>query len=89
LAVGLPVVTTPVGAEGLEGLEECVLIAEDADELAAHAVRLYRDPELWRELSAAGQLLMSEHCSPAVVSERLRSMLEADRAPAGVLDANR
>jgi glycosyltransferase involved in cell wall biosynthesis len=89
LAFGLPVVTTHVGAEGLDGLDSCVLIAEDADALAAHAVRLYRDSDLWRELSAAGQLLISEHCSPAVVSQRLRPILEGGRARAGVLDADR
>ncbi|HWX87480.1 MAG TPA: glycosyltransferase, partial [Solirubrobacteraceae bacterium] len=29
LAVGLPVVTTPIGAEGIEDPDECILIAED------------------------------------------------------------
>ncbi len=42
LAQGLPVVTTPIGAEGLDGGDErCLLIAESANQLAAEA-----DPSL-------------------------------------------
>ena len=60
LAAGLPVVTTPIGAEGLEGDEgdECLLVAEDSRELASHALRAYRDDELWRRLSRVGQKLI-------------------------------
>ncbi|HST56311.1 MAG TPA: glycosyltransferase [Solirubrobacteraceae bacterium] len=77
LAVGLPVVTTPIGAEGLEGDgEQFVLVAEDARELAAHAVRAYRDDELWQELSRAGQALIERQCSTAVLTERLSGLLE-------------
>jgi GT2 family glycosyltransferase/glycosyltransferase involved in cell wall biosynthesis/SAM-dependent methyltransferase len=77
LAVGLPVVTTPVGAEGLEGTdEEFMLIAEDLQELAAHAVRIYRDDQLWRRLSRAGQSAIAECCSTTVVSDRLSRLLD-------------
>jgi glycosyltransferase involved in cell wall biosynthesis len=77
LAVGLPVVTTPIGAEGLEGhAEECLLIAEDPRELAALTVRLYREDDLWQRLSRAGQELISERCSSQVISERLRQLLD-------------
>jgi GT2 family glycosyltransferase/SAM-dependent methyltransferase/glycosyltransferase involved in cell wall biosynthesis len=90
LAAGLPVVTTPVGAEGLDGLEDCVLIAEEPAELAEHAVRLYRDDGLWRELSRAGQALIVEQCSPEVISGRLSSLLEGvDAASRGHHDAPR
>jgi GT2 family glycosyltransferase/SAM-dependent methyltransferase/glycosyltransferase involved in cell wall biosynthesis len=81
LAVGLPAVTTPVGADGLDGLERCVLIAEDPAGLAEHAVRLYRDDALWRELSRAGQDMVAKNCSPAVLSERLQQLLSDPRAP--------
>jgi GT2 family glycosyltransferase/SAM-dependent methyltransferase len=75
LAVGLPVVTTPVGVEGIEGLYRCTLVGEDAVELAAQVVRVYGDDELWRELSRTGQELIAEHCSPEVISERLGMLL--------------
>jgi glycosyltransferase involved in cell wall biosynthesis len=77
LAVGLPVVTTPIGAEGLEGQEaQCMLVGEDPPALAAHAIRVYRDDELWRGLSTAGQALIAANCSPEVVSDRLSVLLD-------------
>lgn len=56
LAAGLPVVTTPIGAEGM-GLEDGVhaLIADTAAELAASVVRLHTDIELWTRLSESGR----------------------------------
>jgi O-antigen biosynthesis protein len=76
LAVGLPVVTTSIGAEGLEGDEDAVLlVAEDAKALADHAVRVYRDDELWWRLSHGGQELIAERCSTQVVSDRLGQLL--------------
>ncbi len=61
MSYGLPVVSTPCGAEGMEMVEgEEVLIAESAADLAAACVRLYRDPALWQRLSQAGQALVQE-----------------------------
>ena len=76
LAVGLPVVTTPVGAEGIDHPDECLLVAETSQELAAHVVRAYRDDELWRRLSSAGQAFISAQCSTAVVTDRLSQLFE-------------
>jgi O-antigen biosynthesis protein len=80
LSVGLPVVTTPIGAEGLESENDdgdCLLVAGDQRELAAHVIEVYRDDELWRRLSRAGQTLIAERCSTAVVSERLGQLLDS------------
>jgi O-antigen biosynthesis protein len=83
LAMGLPVVTTSIGAEGLldfedDGIdsgEQCVLVGDSVVELAAATVRLCRDDELWRDLSRAGQRAIAERCSTEVVTERLGEML--------------
>ncbi len=81
LAIGLPVVTTSIGAEGLEGHEEeCLLVADDPQELAAHVIRAYRDDDLWRRLSRAGQELIAERCSTEVVSEQLSQLLDGVEA---------
>jgi GT2 family glycosyltransferase/SAM-dependent methyltransferase/glycosyltransferase involved in cell wall biosynthesis len=82
LAVGLPVVTTAIGAEGLKDPDGCLLVAEDPRDLAALVVRLYRDDELWRRLSRSGQALIAEHCSTEVVTERLSGLIA--RAPRSV-----
>jgi GT2 family glycosyltransferase len=54
MAAGLPFVTTPVGAEGLGlGVLARVVVGEDPSELAHLTRRLYGDPDLWSEVSAA------------------------------------
>jgi glycosyltransferase involved in cell wall biosynthesis len=84
LAVGLPVVTTQIGAEGLEDHEEeFLLVAEDAEDLAAHVVRVYRDDELWRSLSRSGQALIAGQCSTEVLADRLSHLLEVPMSVAG------
>lgn len=76
LGVGLPVVTTPIGAEGFEDAGECMLVAEGLRELSEHVIRAYRDDQLWWRLSRAGQALVAEHCSPEVISKRLSELLD-------------
>jgi len=76
LAEGLPVVTTPVGAEGLDAIDgEQLLIGQTPAELAERAVQILRDDELWTRLSAAGQQLAAERCSPGVMADRLRELV--------------
>ena len=61
MAWGLPVVSTTLGCEGLDVLEdEHVLIGDDADALAAVIVRVLRDERLWRRLRQAGRQLIAE-----------------------------
>jgi GT2 family glycosyltransferase len=77
LACGLPVVTTPAGAEGLEARDgKHMLIAETPEGLAERVARVLRDDELWQRLSTVGQRLIAERCSPKVISSRLDRLLE-------------
>jgi GT2 family glycosyltransferase/SAM-dependent methyltransferase len=79
LAAGLPVVTTPIGAEGIDHPDECILVAKDSQGLAAQVVRAYRDDELWQSLSRSGQAFIAEQCSTAVVTDRLSQLFEGAR----------
>jgi GT2 family glycosyltransferase/SAM-dependent methyltransferase/glycosyltransferase involved in cell wall biosynthesis len=91
LAVGLPVVTTSIGAEGLlsaltgaDGVnpnEECMLIADTARGMAVETIRVYADDALWRRLSRAGQELIAERCSTEVVTRRLSGLLGGRVSP--------
>jgi GT2 family glycosyltransferase/SAM-dependent methyltransferase/glycosyltransferase involved in cell wall biosynthesis len=84
LAVGLPVVTTPIGAEGLDGRDEqSMLIGDTPQELAANAIRLYKNDVLWLTLSQAGQKLIAEQCSTQVLSERIVQLLGASEPHPG------
>jgi GT2 family glycosyltransferase/SAM-dependent methyltransferase len=76
LAAGLPVVTTPVGAEGLDASDgEQMLIGKDAEGLAKRILCVVEDDALWRSLSENGQELITAKCSREVLDERLSEVL--------------
>ena len=76
LAAGLPIVTTPVGAEGLDASDgEQMLIGDTAEALAERILRVIEDDALWRSLSEQGQELITAKCSREVLDERLRETL--------------
>jgi O-antigen biosynthesis protein len=80
LAAGLPIVTTEVGAEGLDGEDgENMLIGDDPEELAQRIVRIVEDDDLWRTLSHGGRELVTQRCSPQVLDERLRELLKSEQ----------
>jgi hypothetical protein len=62
LAMARPVVTTPVGAEGLGAtVGEHLLVADDAAGLASAIGRLLDDPALATRIGAAGRVLAVAH----------------------------
>jgi hypothetical protein len=73
LALGVPVVTTPEGAEGVPP-SDGVLVATDDAALAAHTARLLGDPEERRQRSAAARRTFDDHLSPAVVGPALADL---------------
>ncbi len=83
LGCGLPVVTTPTGAEGL-GAEDGrdLLIAADAAGLAERIVRLHEDDALWQRLSTAGQDVVRRVASVELMRERLAELLALSAAEA-------
>jgi glycosyltransferase involved in cell wall biosynthesis len=88
LAHGLPVVTTPIGAEGLDAVDrENMLIGETSSELAERVLQVLRDDALWHRLSISGKRLADERCSPEVIRQQLRLLLDElqpDEPPAPV-----
>jgi GT2 family glycosyltransferase/SAM-dependent methyltransferase/glycosyltransferase involved in cell wall biosynthesis len=76
LASGLPVVTTPIGVEGL-GLTDGqdVLIGENAADLAKQVIELYTNESLWNRLSEEGQLKVHEGSGIRQMEHTLKSLL--------------
>ena len=61
---GIPVVTTPVGAEGIGLIHgETAMIAEDEDAFVQHVIDLHSNAELWGKLHLAGRRLVQETLS--------------------------
>lgn len=71
-AHGVPVVSTTVGAEGLDVVDgRHVLIADGADELAANICRLVESTSERERLVAAGHALLAERYLPAAMRTTL------------------
>jgi polysaccharide biosynthesis protein PslH len=78
MAAGVPVVTTAVGAEGLD-LEAArdVLIAETPDELAAATLELLENGDRRREIAHAARRRVERDFHWGPIAERLVGVLEA------------
>lgn len=76
LAHGLPVVTTTVGAEGMDlQPDHEALIADDPAGLAKAVIDAYFSKEVWERLSVNGRRAVAENFSPHVVGDRLDAIL--------------
>ncbi|QIK38908.1 glycosyltransferase [Caldichromatium japonicum] len=81
MAYGVPVVATPLAAEGMAlSHERDVLIAPDAAAFAECVVRLYRDQELWERLRQGGIANIERYFSSAQARATLERLL-AEVAP--------
>jgi glycosyltransferase involved in cell wall biosynthesis len=72
MALGIPVVTTSVGCEGL-GLTDGVeaLISDDPSTFADLVCKLLDDPELWSRVSANARRCAEEHFSWDSIAPKL------------------
>lgn len=80
LAQGLPVVTSPVGLQGLDpgaGRGAVALSAHSADDYADAIARLASDDDLWRRLARSGQDFARDHYGHQAYDDGLRHMLGA------------
>jgi glycosyltransferase involved in cell wall biosynthesis len=75
MAMGLPVASTPLGAEGLQ-VESGVnlMLAEGADRLAESVVQLLRSPQLRRTLGEAARNLVETQFSSESVARQFESI---------------
>jgi GT2 family glycosyltransferase/glycosyltransferase involved in cell wall biosynthesis/2-polyprenyl-3-methyl-5-hydroxy-6-metoxy-1,4-benzoquinol methylase len=77
LAHGLPVVTTAVGAEGLQLQNETHgMIADDPADFAAAIVRLHREAALWEKIAAEGRKYIHEKFSLANLQAQIRKIVQ-------------
>jgi glycosyltransferase involved in cell wall biosynthesis len=86
MSLGLPVVTTSVGAEGM-GLTsgETAMIADDPAGFAEAVVRLHGDAQLWERVSAAARTHVAERFSPAAVLSMLKRLYPTSDHPGEVV----
>ncbi len=77
MALGIPIVSTSKGAEGL-GVRhgEHLLLADDAPTFAQHTLALLRDPALGRRLSAQARQLVEQRYDWSFIGQRFLKLVE-------------
>jgi polysaccharide biosynthesis protein PslH len=73
IAVGLPVVTTPLGAEGIDG-GDGIVVEEETDRLAAAAVAVLRDAGERRQRGIAARSAFERRYTPVPATEPLADL---------------
>ncbi len=72
MAIGTPVVATPVGIEGIKAVDgESVLIGESPKQVADKVIKLLKDKPLRRKISKNARLLMESSYEWGVISDKL------------------
>ena len=81
LREGLPLVTTPVGAQGLPGLDAVASVCEGEAAIADAVCALLRDDALWVWRSAAQVTYAAERFSAAALRASLLAAIELVQSP--------
>ena len=72
MAMGVPVISTRLGAEGITATHELnILLADSVEEMIAGVARIVREPELRRRLSVEGRRLVLEEYDWNSIGDRL------------------
>jgi len=74
---GVPIVTTSIGAQGLQGLESVAAICDSPQEIADAIVRLMKDTQAWMAASVSGVDYIQANFS----SRTMRDTFAQDIAP--------
>lgn len=84
---GVPVVTTAVGAQGLEDIGEALAIAATPEALAQQAARLIRDDAAWLHQARLAQAWVARHYSEDAIARVWQTLLpgHAERGQPGAM----
>jgi glycosyltransferase involved in cell wall biosynthesis len=75
LRMGVPIVTTSIGVQGLLGYEDAIAVADDPADFAKAVLDLLQDESLWRSSREAGLKYYRENFSESVVAPKVLALL--------------
>jgi GT2 family glycosyltransferase len=87
LKEGLPLVTTPVGAQGLPGIVDVASVCSDAASFADAVCQLLLDDALWQQRSAAQLTYAQERFSAAALRHSLMRAMALPATPFALRNA--
>lgn len=77
MSYGLPVVTTSIGAEGMNLKDgETAMIADEESAFADKVIEVYHNRMLWENLSLNARKLIENQFSPRVMKQKLRELID-------------
>ncbi|HID55666.1 TPA: glycosyltransferase [Candidatus Poribacteria bacterium] len=77
MAMGVPVVTTSFGFEGIEAIPgRDLIVADTPEDIASQVIRLLRDPDLRERIGRNGRKVVEERYSWRVVGRKLVEVYE-------------
>ena len=77
MALGTPLVSTRIGAEGIDGTDGSdILIADTPEQFAASTIAVLNSTDLRQQLSAAGRRSIEQRFDWNVLGARVTAMLE-------------
>jgi len=79
LAVGTPVVTTPMGAEDIDGEGHALAVETDAQRFIDRAVEIHRNEDIWSRASRNGLSLVKRRFAAVVAGDRLMQAIVAGK----------
>ena len=75
LSWGLPVVTTSIGAEGMNLVDnDDAMIADEPEDFARKVIKLYQDRSLWEKLSRNGRRVVEQRWSQDAIQKKIDSV---------------
>lgn len=78
LQQGLPLVTTQIGAQGLDDVERVAHVADDPESIAASVRELLTNDALWQELSKASSRYAEQRFSKRSMREALAEVFKVE-----------
>ncbi|MHB1696715.1 MAG: glycosyltransferase [bacterium] len=76
---GVPLVTTSIGAQGLNGLNTAAFVVDTPEQFADAAIKLLKDDDLWEKYAKEGQMYAQTHFSKQSMIESLKPLFEKYR----------
>lgn len=79
MSLGLPVVSTSIGAEGM-GLKdgETIMVADDPDSFAENVCKIYKDKSLWKIISQNSKNYIYSQYGIEAVKSKLKEFLDRE-----------
>jgi len=77
LSLGVPVITTPVGCEGLQVTNgKDIIICNDDQHMISEICDVIADPRKLHDIAAAGMNTIQQHHSPEIITNNLITLIE-------------